>query len=237
MVEQEARLEDAMSDISDRNFWPKEWPEWPRDRKAQRAATRQFVLGLRFLNDPLSNRKSRLAQADERSQYFWSQMTGEEQKRAMDLVALWEQNATIMQSIRYEETKKGIGEVDHLLSRWGSAEIKTQEAEEEASQLGLAVYEYFKTRVERFCILQEEKDESGQYKNYPDYSEVREQWYSRKPITGPLPWPWDYMLMICKLAEVREQNIKKWSVGRKLAIAGVLLTIAGIVVTVIMDIF
>ena len=225
-----------MDDNASRNYWPKEWPEWPRDRKAQRAAAAHFELGLEFLNAPVSHRKTRLERADERAQYFWSQMTAEEQERAGDLIALWEQNATIMQSIRYEETKKGIGRVNHLLPRWYSAEIQVQKAEEEASQLGLAVYEYFKTRVERFYILQEEKDKSGQYKNYPDYSEVREQWYSRKPITAPLPWPWDYMLMVCKLAEVREHKTKKWAAGLKLGIAGILVTIVvgvvGIVVAV-----
>ena len=197
----------------------------------------QFQLGLRLLNDPVSHRRARLEQAEERAQYFWSQMTWEEQERARDLVPLWEQNATIMQSIRYEETKKGIGRVNHLLPRWYSAEIQVQKAEEEASQLGLAVYEYFKTRVERFYILQEEKDETGRYKVYPDYSELREQWYSRNPITAPLPWPWDYMLMICKLAEVQEHKTKKWSVGRKVGITGIVLTVVGIIATVMLDIF
>ncbi len=66
--------------------------------------------------------------------------------------------------------------------------MQMHKAEEDASQLGLEGNEYFRSRVERFYILQEEKDEVGRYHNFPDHSELREQWYSRKPITAPLPW-------------------------------------------------
>ena len=52
------------------------------------------------------------------------------------------------------------------------------------------------------------------------------------------------MLMLCKRFEVRESKTKKWpggQVGRKLAVAGIVLTIvfgvSGIVVAVILDKF
>ncbi len=131
--------------------------------------------------------------------------------------------------------------VDHLWTKWDYAERQMQEAEEEASQLGLTGHEYFRISTEYFNILQEEKDEVGQYHGFPDYSELREQWYSKAPITAPLPWPWDKMLLLCKQFEVKDNETKGRPMGRKLTIAGVVLTIvlgaAGIVATVLVDKF
>ncbi len=114
-----------------------------------------------------------------------------------------------------------------------------QEAEEEALQLGFAGHEYFRIRTEHFNIVQEEKAEAGRYHGFPDYSELRDQWYSRKQITAPLPWPWDKMLLLCKQFEVKDNEAKKRPIGRKLTIVGIALTIVlgatGIVVTVLVD--
>lgn len=230
-----------MNDVAYRDYWPKEWPDWPEDPKARKAVQGAFELGLLLLNAPACHRKFRLEQADEKARKCLSQMGAEEQKQVRNLVALWEQNALVRQIIGYEEAKKGIDAANHLYPKWTSAGLEMNMAEEKASQLGLAGYEYFRSRVEHFYILQEEKDEFGRYHNLPDYSELREQWYSRKPITAPLIWPWDNMLALCKRFESRENKTKKWLVGRKLAIAGIVITIvfgvAGIVATVILDIF
>ncbi len=114
-------------------------------------------------------------------------------------------------------------------------------AKEEASQLGLAGYEHFRSCEDRFYILQEEKDEFGRFHNYPDYSKLREQWYAREPITEPLPWPWGNMLSLCKRFEARGNKTTEWSTGLKLTIAAIVLTtvfgVAGIVTTAIMDRF
>ena len=90
-------------------------------------------------------------------------------------------------------------------------------------------------------IVQEEKDEVGRYHGFPDYSELRDQWYSRKPITAPLPWPWDKMLLLCKRFEVEDKETKKRPIGRKLTIIRIILTVVlgstGIVATVLVDKF
>ena len=177
-----------MHGIGYRDYWPKEWPDWPEDPKGREAVEGLYEIGLFILNAPASLRKSRLKQADDKAQDCLSQMTEEEQKQARVLVALWERNALIQQHIRYEEEKKGLDAVEHLWAEWDSAGMQMHKAEEDASQLGLEGNEYFRSRVERFYILQEEKDEVGRYHNFPDHSELREQWYSRKPITAPLPW-------------------------------------------------
>ena len=230
-----------MSRIGARDYWPEEWPDWPNDRKARRVIADLYDLGLEILNAPASLRKSRLQQADEKSQYFLSKLAEDEQERAKNLVAVWEQNALIQQSIRWEEEKKGLDAVDHLRTKWYSAERQMQQAEEEALQLGLTGHEYFKARTDYFSILQEEKDEVGQYHGLPDYSELRDQWYSRKPITAPLPWPWDKMLLLCKQFEVKDDEDKRTPLGRKLAIIGIVLTIvlgaAGILATMLVDKF
>ena len=226
-----------MNGIGSREYWPKEWPDWPEDPKARKAVQSSFELGLFFLNQPACYRESRLKHANEKARKYLSEMTEEEQQQGKALVALWERNALIQQGIRYEEEKKGVDAVDHLLTKWRSAEAQMRRAEEGASQFGLAGHEYFRSRVERFRILQEEKDEVGQLHGRPDYSELREQWYSRKPITAPLIWPWDDMLALCKRFEVNKEMARWRRAGLKLAVAGVVLGVAGIAVTVILDIF
>ena len=219
-----------MNGIGHRDYWPREWPDWPEDPKARKAAEGLYEIGLFILNAPASLRKSRLEQAHKKAKDCLSQMGEEEQEQARARVALWERNAMIQQSIRYEEEENGLDAVEHLWPKWDAAEVQMDKAEEEASQLGLAGYEYLRSRVEHFRILQEEKDEFGRYHNYPDYSELREQWYSRKPITAPLPWAWDYM-----------HRAKKRPAGRRLGIASIVVTIAvgiaGIVVAVVLEVF
>ena len=219
-----------------REYWPNEWPDWPEYPKARKAAQSSFELGLWIINAPAANRKSRLRQVDEKARNVLSQMTEEEQQQAKGLVALWERNALIQQGIRYEEVKNGVGAVDHLLPDWRSAGGQMRRAEDEALQLGLTVYEYFGSRKERFHILQEEKDEVGQYHGRADYSELREQWYSRQPITSPLPWAWDDMLALCKHFEVNKHRDEPRPVDRRLTIAGVVLTVVAIVLAVAFEV-
>ena len=230
-----------MSKKGARGYWPEEWPDWPNNRKARKAIAGLYDLGLEDLNAPASLRKSRLQQADEKSRYYLSKLSEDEQERAKDLVAVWQQSALIQQSIRWEEKKKGLKAVEHLLPRWYTAGRRMQQAEEEALQLGLMGHEYFKNCMDYFNILQEEKDEVGEYHGLPDHSELRDQWYSRKPITVPLPWPWEEMLLLCKEFENKDDEDKRRPLGRKLTILGIVLTIvlgaAGILVTVLVDKF
>ena len=229
-----------MNGVRYRNYWPEEWPDWPENPKARKVVGGLYEFGLFILNSPACLRSSRMKMAYGKAQDCLSQMAKGEREQAEVLVALWERSALKQQHIRYEEKSKGLGAVEHLRADWHSAEAQMHKAEEEASQLGLLGNEYFRSRVERFHVLQEEKDEFGRYHNYPDYSELREQWYSRKPITAPLPWPWDKMLTLCKRFEDEGGEPKKWSVGRRHAKAGIVVTIActvvGIVVAIVLEI-
>ena len=212
-----------MGEFGCRDYWPEEWPEWPSNPKARKAAKGLYEIGLFILNAPASLRKSRLELTDNVANDCLSQMEQKEQERAKSLVALWEKNALIQQDIRYEEHAKGIDAIDHLLPEWHSAGAEMLRAEREALILGLAGHEYFRRRMEHFQIVQEEKDDFGRYHNYPDYSELREQWYSRKPITSPLPWAWDQMLILCRQFETKELETRKSLVSPKL---GIVLTVA-----------
>ena len=224
-----------MDPSGSREYWPKEWPDWPEDPKVRKAVQSSFELGLWIIHASAVNRKSRLRQVDENTRNWLSQMTEEEQQQAKGLVALWERNALVQQSIRSEEVKSGVDAVDHLLPDWRSSGEEMRRAEDEALQLGLTVYEYFSSSKERFHILQEEKDEVGQSHDRPDYSELREQWYSRREIKASLPWAWDDMLSLCKRFEVREHETKerygKRRLGNPFTIA---IGVAGIIVTIVL---
>ena len=226
-----------MTSVENRGYWPSEWPAWPEGSRARAAVLSSLELGLGFLDAPIFLRKMRLEAADARVQSCLAEMGEREHEQASELVDLWERNALIQQNIRYEKKKRGIDAVDHLLSKWNSAGDEVRRAEDGALELGPAAYEYFQSRVERFHILQEERDEVGQYQIIPDYSELRRQWYSRQPITEPLPWPWDKMLARCKQFENRGptawERLAQYRfqfVTVILGIVSILLTVASIVV-------
>ena len=230
-----------MTSVENGGYWPEEWPAWPENPRARRAVYKAFELGLEMLYARVLLRKRRLEEADERASTCLAEMGEGEREQASQLVDLWERNALIQLNIRYEEENKGIGAVDHLHPKWHAAGAEVRRVEDEALELGTAAHRYFQSRQERFHILQEDRDETGQYKNIPDYSELRRQWYAREPITEPLPWPWDKMLALCKRFEAQGSKNTLRSVGLKLAVAGLVLTtvfgVAGIVATVIVGIF
>ena len=226
-----------MTSVENRGYWPSEWPDWPESSRARRAVLSSFELGLHFLDMPIFLRKMRLEAADERVENCLAETGERDREQASQLVDLWERNAVIQQNIRYEEKKKGIDAVDHLLPKWHSAGDEVCRAENEALELGPAAYESFQSRVERFKIQQEQRDEVGQYQFIPDYSDLRRQWYSREPITELLPWPWDQMLALCKRFESRGPSAWERLAKRRLEIAGVLLAITSIVVAIVLDIF
>ena len=49
-----------MNGTRNRDYGPKEWPDWPKDTKARKAVTGLYDLGLTILNAPASLRKLRL---------------------------------------------------------------------------------------------------------------------------------------------------------------------------------
>jgi hypothetical protein len=142
-----------MNDVISRDYWPKEWPDWPEDPKVRKVVGGLYEIGLFILKAPASCRKFRLEQAEKRAQKYLSQMTEKEREQAGALVHLWERNALIQQRIRYEENKNGIDAANHLYPEWRSAGDQMDRAEKEASQLGLAANEYFRSRMERFDML------------------------------------------------------------------------------------
>ena len=230
-----------MNVVGARDYWPEEWPDWPSDPKARKAVAGLFNLGLSVLNAPACLRESRLEQANNKATKFWFQMSLEEQEKIGALVALWEKHALVQQNICWREAKDGIDAVDHLYQDWCSAGKQMDGVQERAGRAGLASLEYFKCRVERFRILQDERDEFGEYHNFPDYSKLREQWYSRNPITLPVPWPWDEMIGLCKQYEDNGQEARGRRAGVRLGITGIVLTsvvgAVGIVVTLLADKF
>ena len=224
-------------DVHDyRGWWPPEWPDWPDNPKARQVVEGLYEIGLFILNADASRRKSRMENATRQVQVQLSRMTGEEQLDAQDLATVWEKNALFQLRIRWQEKKDGFEAVKHLRSQWRTAAYEMKKAEAAAANLGVPTHEYLMRRVEVFHILQEEKDEFGEYHGYPDFSELQEQWYSRKPITARLPWAWENMLQVCKRYESRKGTStgqrKSTTLERTKPFIGWILTIAGIIVTV-----
>ena len=225
-----------MTSVENRDYWPEEWPAWPENSRARRAVHSSFELGLHFLDAPILLRRMRLEAADERARNCLAEMGGREREQASQLVDLWERNALMQRNIRYEEERKGIGAVNHLLPKWHAAGAEVRRAEDEAMELGPTAFRYFQSRQERFRIQQKDRDETGQYKNIPDYSELRRQWYSREPITEPLPWPWDQMLALCKRFEGRRPSAWERLAKRKFEIVVASITILLGVIAIVLPI-
>ena len=59
-----------MNSVGLREYWPKEWPDWPEDPKARKTVQGLYEIGLCILKAPASHRKSRLKQADENAQDY-----------------------------------------------------------------------------------------------------------------------------------------------------------------------
>ena len=146
----------------------------------------------------------------------------------------------MQRNIRYEEEKKGIDG-----GQPPAAEVARRQLPRCAGrrmrpwELGPTAFRYFQSRQERFRILQDERDEVGQYQNIPDYSELRRQWYSRDPITQPLPWPWDKMLALCIRFEGKGPSAWERLAKRKfdIVVASItfLLSVTAIVIPIVLN--
>lgn len=219
-----------------REWWPPEWPDWPENPEARNVVRNLFDIGLFMVNADASLRKSRMENSVKQAQLHLSQMTGQEQLRAQELVEIWQKSALLQFRIRWQRNREGLETVRHLRPQWYTAAFKMEKAEEVAAQLGGATHEYFRRRVEQYYISQEEKDAHGNYHHYPDFSALRDQWYAHKPITRPLPWPWDIMLQRCKQYEPKngigttQRTAINWQrVGAIAGIVSVIVMIIGII--------
>ena len=228
-----------MGEPEETKWWPVGWPDWPQDANARQVVAGLFEIGRFILNAPASLRKERLEQAEARGQDNFDLMPDQIRHKAQDLVSIWQENALIQFRIRWQKNKDGLESVKHSRPQWYTAEFKKRKAEEEAIRLGVPAYEYFMSQMEHFLISQEEKDEKGIYHGLPDYSELRQQWYSREPITAPLPWAWDHMLQICQqyapdnreVQGTRGDGILSW-VNLIATLAAIVVTLASIAATV-----
>ena len=192
-----------------RDWWPPGWPDWPENLEARKVVAGLFEVGMFIINAPASRRESRMEQAKDRARHNFELLSSNTRHDADALVNVSQANALIMSSIRWQRNKAGLGSVKHLRPQWYTADFKMKKAKEEVTLLGVPAYEYFMSCMEQFYISQEEKDDEGSYHGFPDYSELRRQWYARETITVPLPWAWDYMLQICKRYAPTEKSAKR----------------------------
>ena len=228
-----------MKETETNHYWPLGWPDWPQDPEARQLVAGLLEVGRFTMNAPASLRKSRLEHTKDRAQQNAELMSDAERQTAETLADIWQKNALIKFGIRWQKNKEGLAAVKIMRPEWYTADFKMKKAEQEALRAGVRVHEYFKSRTEEFLIAQEEKDDEGMYHGFPDYSELRRQWYAREPITVPLPWAWDYMLQVCKQYAPTDESAKRHSSARwefvrnhTWNIVSLVLGIVGIVLTV-----
>ena len=186
-----------MADKTTRNWWPDEWPEWPDNRRARKAVSKLYDLGMYYLDAPAARRKERAENLEQRAAAFLGRLGSDEQERVALVVELWRKNAFLLQTLKRKRKIEGLEAVKPLRPQWYTAKWKMEKAEEYAESMGFEAYEYFKCKQGVFFLVQKERDEKGNYQEFPDYSELRRQWYAHETITVPLPWAWEKMLEVC----------------------------------------
>ena len=180
-----------------RSWWPDEWPAWPDNPKARKAVAHLYEFGMYILEAPASRRKERAENLEQRAAAFFGNLGGSEQDKVALLVELWRKNAFLTELIKRKRRIEGLEAVKALRPQWYTAKWKVEKAEETAESMGLEAYEYFKSKQDEFFLIQEERDENGKLQDFPDYSELRRQWYAHEAITEPLPWAWEKMIDVC----------------------------------------
>ena len=180
-----------------RSWWPDEWPEWPDNSKARKAVANLYELGMFILEAPAGRRKERAENLHQRAAAFLENLGGSERDKVALLVELWKQNAFLTERIKRKGTIEGLAAVKSLRPQWYTAKWKMEKAEETAESMGFEAYEYLKSKQDEFFLIQEGRDENGTLRDFPDYSELRRQWYAHETITEPLPWAWEKMLEVC----------------------------------------
>ena len=186
-----------MAEKMKRSWWPDGWPKWPNNPKARKAVANLYELGMYILEAPASRRKERAENLEQRAAAFFGNLGRGEQNKVALLVELWRKNAFFTELIKRKRRIEGLEAVKALRPKWYTAKWKMEKAEETAESMGFEAYDYFKSKQDEFFLIQEERDENGNLQDFPDYSELRRQWYAREAITEPLPWAWEKMIDVC----------------------------------------
>ena len=150
-----------------------------------------------ILEDPASRRMERAEDLEQRAAAFFGSLGGSEQDKVALLVKLWRENAFLTELIKRKRRIEGLEAVKVLRPQWYTAKWKMEKAEATAESMGFEAYDYFKSKQDEFFLMQEERDENGNLQDFPDYSELRRQWYAHVAITEPLPWAWEKMIEVC----------------------------------------
>lgn len=214
-----------------RNWWPDEWPEWPDNSVARKAVADLYEIGMYILEAPASRRKERAKNLEQRAATFLRELSSGERNKVALLVQLWTRNAFLIQTIKWKRETEGLEAVKPLRPQWYTAQWKMEKAEEAAENMGLEAYEYFKCKQGEFFLVLEERDEKGNYREFPDHSELRRQWYAHEAITEPVPWAWEKMIGVCLQFTPKESRASWQFWSFLVAVATLVGTVATLVVT------
>ena len=215
-----------MADKVKRSWWPDEWPEWPGNPKARKAVAGLYEIGMYILEAPASRRKERAENLEQRAAMFLGKLVSSEQDEVALLVELWRGNAFALERIKRKKEIEGLEAAKPLRPEWYTAKWKMEKAEETAESMGSEAFEYFKCKQDEYFLVQEERDEKGNYQEFPDYSELRRQWYAHETLTEPLPWAWEKMLEVCLKYPPKKSSINWQFWSFVVGIAMLLVTVA-----------
>ena len=147
----------------------------PKQHKTKMLINGLLRLTMRFLNAPALRRQLRFDTEEARAKY-WIGRLGKDGKEHVDaadhLLDRWGSADLLMIEIRNRRIRFGLGAVEHERPRWYTALRKKALLEREAAKLPSAAYEYFLCRLEQYTINRERAEDRARGLPDQDYSQV-----------------------------------------------------------------
>ena len=153
-------------------------------------------LAMRILNAPACRRQLRFEAEESRARYWMNRLgkDGQAPIEAADaLLDRWGSADLLQIEIRHRRLRHGLAAVEPERARWYTAIRKKELAEQAATKLPSAAYEYFRCRLEQYAIQRELAEDRAKGLVIVDFSDVIKRIHSKDAppaeIVTSMPWP------------------------------------------------
>ena len=153
-------------------------------------------LAMRILNAPACRRQLRFEAEESRARYWMNRLgkDGQAHIEAADaLLDRWGSADLLQIEIRHRRLRHGLAAVEPERARWYTAIRKKELAEQAATKLPSAAYEYFRCRLEQYAIQRELAEDRAKGLVIVDFSDVIKRIHSKDAppaeIVTSMPWP------------------------------------------------